>query len=305
MKKMFVVFGFMMTLPVWADPTIGYNNNSYTYNNATTTGDNMCVVDVLETYTGPANLTAQWGPNEIQLRWYNNNTQIIPAVASQTCDYAGGLTIPATAPSRVGYNFAGWHVRELMSFSSLSLSTGSAAYGKGTSSLTSDTSICYWYNPSISNDWQGGNNATCKTNSKFTELENHEWKTEFSNGTLYGMAHCSKKPGNHSSYTWPQTSDTTIAQWQTTTVNELDTYSGTGVASEAKYCWCKATGWKASNQSTVKGSSSPLAWVFRSDAAGSASDCANDCARLCAFTAQNYSAFRAALFTPTNANNAD
>ena len=254
MKKMFVMMGMMMILPALADPTIGYDNGSYTYNETTTDGSNMCVNNVLETYSGTANLTAQWEANEIKLRWYNNNTQIIPSTESQTCDYAGALNLPAN-PTRTGYTFAGWHARETMNFSSLSLSTGTVAYGKGTSG---NTSVCYWYNPSVDNDWHGGA-AECKTNSQYTELENHEWKTTYSNGTLYGMAHCSTKPGNHSSYTWPQTSDATIAQWQTSTINELDTYNGNDAASEAKYCWCKATGWKGDGQTSVKGSVSPLA----------------------------------------------
>jgi hypothetical protein len=51
-KKMFVVFGLMMILPAFAT---GISPND--------TGDNMCVVDVLETYTGPANLTAPSSPS--------------------------------------------------------------------------------------------------------------------------------------------------------------------------------------------------------------------------------------------------
>ena len=286
---MIIALGVICGTNAYADPAIGYDNGSYT-----TDGENMCVYDVLDTYTGPANLQAQWNANKIQLRWYNNNTQVI-ASESTTCNYDSILTIPQTDPTRTGYTFAGWHVREAMTFSSLSLSTGTVAYGKGTSSLSSSTSICYWYNPNESSDWQGGNNATCKTNSNFTELENHEWKTTFSNGTLYGMAHCSKKPGNHSSYSWPQTSDTTIAQWQAPSMSVLDTYDGNDAAAEAKYCWCKATGWKALNQTSIKASDTPLAWVFR-NGYGSASNCASSCARGCAHYARYDSAFRAALF---------
>ena len=288
MKKMFVVFGMMMTMTALADPTIGYDNGSYTYNETTTDGSNMCVNNVLETYSGTANLTAQWEANEIKLRWYNNNTQIIPSTESQTCDYAGALTLPAN-PTRTGYTFAGWHVRETMNFSSLSLSTGTVAYGKGTSG---NTSICYWYNPTESENWQGGTNAACITNNNFTDLENHEWKTTYSNGTLYGMAHCSKKPGDNHSGSW---SAATRTDWETATINELDTYNESDAASEAKYCWCKATGWKADGQTSVKGSLSPLAWVFYS-ARGSASNCATYCASYCARIAQGYSGFRAALF---------
>ena len=295
MKKMFILSAFV-TLPLYADPDIGYANNVYTSN-----GAGMCVYSVLDTYAGDANLRAEWQRNQIRLRWFNNNTQIIPSNdTANTCNYDSTLTVPSNTPSRTGYAFAGWRVRETMNFSSLSLSTGTVAYGKGTNGIDSNTSICYWFNPTESENWQGGSNAACKTNSNFTELENHEWKTEYtsgtSKGTLYGMAHCSKKPGDRHDYTWPVASR---SDWETATVAELDAYSSN---EEAKYCWCKATGWKAEGQTSVKGSLSPLAWVFIGDA-GSASNCTAHCAYYCASNARNNSAFRAALFL--GADNAD
>ena len=283
MKKIVLIFA-LLSLPAFATD-IPYTNDSYT--------SSTCDSGVLQHDSGTVRLRARYEPNTINIRWYNNNTEITPAnTAANTCDYDDDLTLPNTQPTRTGYTFAGWRVRETMNFSSLSLSTGTAAYGKG-------TSVCYWYNPNESFDWQGGSNAACKTNSNFTELENHEWKTTYSNGTLYGMAHCSKKPGNNSSYTWPRTSDATIVQWQTSTINELDTYNESDAASEAKNCWRKATGYKSSSSAEIQGSASPLAWVFR-NAHGSASYCASNCAYECANFARFYSAFRTALFLPIN-----
>ena len=103
------------------------------------------------------------------------------------------------------------------------------------------------------------------------------------------MAHCSKKPGNHHSGAW---SAATRTDWETATVAELDAYSSN---EEAKYCWCKATGYKSSSSAEIQGSVSPLAWVFDYDR-GSAYNCAAGCALYCAYAALYYSAFRAALF---------
>jgi hypothetical protein len=239
----------------------------------------MCVYDVLSTYTGPANLQAQWDANKIKLRWYNENTQIIPATESKTCEYDLGLTIPATNPTRTGYTFAGWHVRPVTTFSALGLSTGIERWGKGTG--------CY--HGVGSND---AVNVACNSDPHFTEMNIHEWQVLYdANGkTLYGEAHCSAKSGNNSSYTWPQTDATAIAQWQTPTKAALDAVSG-----EKKYCWCKATGYKANSTAIKQGADTPLAWVFNYDY-GSASICARNCAYYCAYYARYASAFRAALF---------
>jgi len=289
MKKIFVVLGLITALPAFADPTIGYDNGSYTYNESTTDGSNMCVYDVLDTYTGPANLQAQWDANEIQLRWFNENTQIIPANESKTCEYDLGLTIPATAPSRTGYTFAGWHVRPVTTFSNSALSmtsTGLERWGKG-HVVNTTTPYCYHK--------LGDGNADhvdCNSDPHFTEMNIDEWQMRYDNNgkTLYGMAHCSGKSGNNSDNTWPQTSDTTISQWQVLNKSTLESASG-----EKKYCWCKATGYKANSSAIKQGADTPLAWVF-SYAHSSASLCAAGCAFRCAYYAQTNSAFRAALF---------
>jgi len=289
-KKIFVVLGLITALPALADPTIGYDNGSYTYNESTTDGSNMCVYDVLDTYTGPANLQAQWNANKINLRWFNENTQIIPATESKTCEYDLGLTIPATAPSRTGYTFAGWHVRPVTTFSNSALSmtsTGLERWGKG-HVVNTTTPYCYHAAPGESS----ASAVDCNSDPHFTEMNIDEWQMRYDdNGkTLYGEAHCSAKAGNNSSYTWPQTDATAIAAWQTPTKAALDAVSG-----EKKYCWCKATGYKANSTAIKQGADTPLAWVFTFDR-GSASSCARDCAYYCASFARSYSAFRAALF---------
>ena len=291
MKKMFVMMGMMMVLPALADPTIGYDNGSYTYNETTTDGSNMCVNNVLETYSGTANLTAQWEANEIKLRWYNNNTQIIPSTESQTCDYAGALNLPAN-PTRTGYTFAGWHVRPLTTFSNSGLGmtgTGLERWGKGHTLNT--TPYCYHKLGEGNTD-----HVDCNSDPHFTEMNLDEWQMKYDdNGkTLYGMGYCSGKSGNNSDFTWPQTDAAAIAAWQTPTKAALDAVSG-----DKRYCWCKATGYKSSSSAEIQGSVSPLAWVFYYEI-GSASACATGCAVNCAYGARVRSAFRAALFTPSD-----
>jgi hypothetical protein len=129
-----------------------------------------------------------------------------------------------------------------------------------------------------------------------------EWQMRYDdNGkTLYGMGYCSGKSGNNSDYTWPQTDAAAISQWQVLNKSTLESASG-----EKRYCWCKATGYKANSTAIKQGADTPLAWVFSYDY-GSASLCANGCAANCvasAARAQYYSAFRAALFR--GANNAE
>ena len=284
-KRIFVVLAIMLTFPALADPIIGYTNDSYTTN-----GENMCVYDMLETYTGPVNLTAQWDANEIKLRWYNNNTQIIPATESKTCDYAGGLTIPAPAPSRVGYNFAGWHVRPVTTFSNSGLGmtgTGLERWGKG-HVLNTTTPYCFHAAP----DESSASVVDCNSSSHFTEMNLDEWQVRYDNNgkTLYGMAYCSGRSGNNGGYTWSQTNDTTIAQWQVANKSTLESASG-----EKKYCWCKATGYKVNSTATKQGSDVSLPWVV-SFLFGSVSNCASYCVAYCANYAQSDSAFRSALF---------
>lgn len=85
------------------DPDISVND----------TGTGMCVYDVLDTYSGTAGLKARWEPNEIDLYWYSDDTQITNVSNSaNSCSYAGGLTVPAT-PTKTGYTFNGWKVRGL------------------------------------------------------------------------------------------------------------------------------------------------------------------------------------------------
>ena len=99
MKKLLLVSLFIFTLPAIGS---GINANS---------ASAPCTNNTLETYSGNSNLQADWQPNEIQLRWYNENERLTVQQSAQSCTYDGTLTIPSTQPTRTGYTFAGWEVR--------------------------------------------------------------------------------------------------------------------------------------------------------------------------------------------------
>ena len=78
---------------------------------ASNTSSAPCTNNTLETYSGNSNLAADWQPNTINLRWYNENEKLTVQQSAQSCTYDGTLTIPSTPPTRTGYTFAGWAVR--------------------------------------------------------------------------------------------------------------------------------------------------------------------------------------------------
>ena len=139
---------------------------------STDDGVGMCVEPVLGTYTGPANLQADWEGNPIDIRWYNNNSLIIPTnTASNGCVYGttsgtGALTLPATAPTRVGYTFNGWTIRPQTTFSNSALgmsSTGLERWGKG-HVVNTTTPYCYHAAPGESS----ATNVACNSDPHLT-----------------------------------------------------------------------------------------------------------------------------------------
>nr|MBQ0091188.1 InlB B-repeat-containing protein [Candidatus Enterousia merdequi] len=66
-----------------------------------------CDSETLETNSGSTTLTAEWTANTITLKWYNGDTQY----STNTCTYDSGITLPLQ-PTKTGYNFVGWKVKE-------------------------------------------------------------------------------------------------------------------------------------------------------------------------------------------------
>ena len=231
------------------------------------TDSSQCDNDVLSTYDGSANLTANWQGNPISVTWYNGDTQY----DSNQCTYGGNLTMPSNIPTREGYTFRGWRARQAAcSLSSLDTSISGTWYASKGS-----TGYCYYYN----NDTDDEVDGDC-SDSHFAGLNNSEWETNFSYGTVKGMAKCSGLSGGNNNRTW---SDPSRA-----TESELTSASG-----EKKYCWCAATSYTpdGGNQCNIASPS----WVFY-NGHGSASGCAGNCASHCAGGVQSFADFRRAVF---------
>ena len=88
-----------------------FTTDSFASGIASNSASAPCTNNTLETYSGNSNLAADWQPNTINLRWYNENEKLTVQQSAQSCVYDGGLTIPSTPPTRTGYTFAGWAVR--------------------------------------------------------------------------------------------------------------------------------------------------------------------------------------------------
>ena len=74
-------------------------------------GKSMEFRDTLFTNTtviGPATCEA----NNIALKWYNDNTEVVPENnAAEQCIYNETITVPTNEPSKTGYTFGGWKLR--------------------------------------------------------------------------------------------------------------------------------------------------------------------------------------------------
>ena len=247
MKKVLLLLLSVFSSPAFAS---GINANS---------ASAPCTNNTLETYSGNTNLQADWAPNTIDLRWYNNNTLLTVQSTANTCIYDGALTIPATEPTRTGYTFVGWQVRPEIDFGTIPTNVvGTECWAKGSIK-------CYYLNTSLTD-------IACDADDAIKELQQQEWSTKYSHGTLYGIATCSTTGG---------TQDTPGTPAQNTGIN----------------CWCKATGYKATNSNIINASKKTLPWIFYS--ATDTSNCLGTCAIACASYAKGTQKQKK-LFTPVS-----
>ncbi len=221
LSTIFIVSG------VFADPDID-------------TATASCSDDVFNSNTGPVNIEVNWEPNEINLHWYNGNTEIqnVP-VASQSCVYDDSLTPPSTIPTREGYTFRGWRPRDLTC---------------GLSHV--DTSVYGTWNATYGR-WkpQNGSNGFTMQNYFGTEnsddLNNGEWAVTFNYGTLNGGSKCSVTNGTFA-------------------------VQGTPSDTSGENCWCQATKYTPSGENQCFVSSTP--WVFMPCSQDCSSRCSYCCA---------------------------
>ena len=251
----FATFAFIFSVPSFAACTSGLNG----------TCDHKCRNSEVGTYSGTSNIQATWEPNTIALHWYNGDDEIqnVPS-ASQSCTYDDSLTPPSTIPTRTGYTFKGWRVKQ---FPQCNLSGLDASIG-----VDRDADYVAWQPINGSSGYtvaqaidDGDINPGTDHSS---ELSNGEWRIIFSYGTVKGRAKCSNTNGNYATV-------------------------GTPSNTNGKYCWCAATSY-VPNGGTQCNVASP-SWVFDNNN-GSASECALYCAIDCAGGIVNDTDFRRAVF---------
>ena len=261
MKKLFLLFLLLFT------------TDSHSSGIASNTNSAPCTNTTLETYSGNSNLSADWQPNEIQLRWYNGNTLMNVQSSANTCVYDGALAVPQTAPTRTGYTFDGWTVRPEIDFAATipTEDNGIEVWAKG---ISKNADYC-WYNNRVTSDDEYAQPVNCNSDSTYNELQPYEWKMRFVHGDLYGMVGCSTTSGSPS------------------TIKNLIIDSG-------NYCWCKVTGYRANNASVISGPASALFWVYQHDDGGNVTICLQYCVRHCVNAVWKSAYTRALLFTPAN-----
>ena len=279
MKKLFILFLCLFVVDSFAS---GIASNA---------ASAPCTNNTLETYSGNSNLSADWQPNEIQLRWYNNNTLMDVQSAANTCTYDDTLTVPTTAPTRIGYTFAGWTVRPEMDFSTLNFNDLHFVYPNATSHSINA--------PSVNNNFNSGDGdncmfthgvgdrlyESCYDEANYGDLQLYEWKINFyDNSTMYGTGKCSAKSGDNNNDTWNNAS----SNWRAT-YSELESASG-----EQLYCWCQLTGYKPNNNNAMYGPNKSLPWIF-AYTRPSNSGCLSGCAMWCSAKFISYSGLRNAM----------
>jgi len=221
MKKLVVLFLLMFSTASFAS---GIDANAT---------DASCDNTTLETYSGTANVEINWIPNTIQTRWYDGNTLIDTTNTNAgSCEYDDVLNRP-TNPTRTGYTFTGWTVRPEIDFSTLPTNEmGTESYGRGK----------YGYLGCYKETLGAGEQDFCKTEdfiTGFSDLNDFEWKTIFSWGTLYGMSMCSSTSGTNGEIGNPV---------------EL---------ADGLHCWCKSTGYIPHGTNT-KYAPISAGWVYQS-----------------------------------------
>ena len=261
MKKLFLTSAI---IAVMSYPAIALDANNHIQPSPT----NDCVETTLGTATGPANLEADWTANTINLEWYNEDTKLTVPTTSNTCRYDGQITLPSTNPTKTGYTFRGWQVRQqtLDLMALIGVTEAGASYA--------------W----INNNGQFGEDKSSHGQSYYGINGNNTWAVDYgTNGMLIGQGRCSTTPGtaNFNGANSTFSTETNIA----------DETGQTG----ARYCYCGVTGYKDTNGNMQSLSS---AWVFYYDFLGAslcASSCASGCSRNLGSVGSPDLAFRAAV----------
>ena len=251
-----------------------------------------CNKETLSAHGEQAVLNARFEPNTIALHWYNGNDELTVPAASQSCMYDGTLTPPATIPTKTGYTFKGWRVKQ--ADTSCFASQVCGLNGSAVSGLTYDNndSTAFGY---YSNDGQ------YKQNESTYGLTAGGWAVkDTSGGIVKGIASCNSTMPTIMETIMTAMGNGTMTQEQaqaaiygscaSDAIKPGNTFSS---SSSGQYCWCKMNSYTPSGGSACNVASP--SWVFGYDI-GSASYCATLCASYCAGYVVGIADFRRALF---------
>ena len=148
----------------------------------------------LSTYTGPANLTAQWQGNTINVTWYDGED----TYESNSCTYGGTLYVPS-APNKTGYTFRGWRVRPVLTPQTFDLTTLDPTIG---------------YNNYAFDMGGGSYYITNLCNITAQEItESGKYGQCFSYGTVIGTSLCSSSNGTLNTVGTPDESNSGDYCW--------------------------------------------------------------------------------------------
>ena len=257
----FAIFSFVFSAPSFADPDIAPSASSAD-----------CKYAPLETYTGTSNLQADWQPNAIALHWYNGDTELTVPSASQSCVYDGTLTPPATIPTKTGYTFKGWRVRQPQ------CSFASSVCGLSRSVINSLEEVDAGYKS------YDGTFDSKTTEYGLTSVG--EWAATLSNGGMIrGISSCNNTTPN----VWEEALHGMISiSWEEATELLWGSCNGDGIKPNntpfsssvtGPNCWCKITSYTPSGGTACNVSTA--AWVFMPWDISEESDCASLCAPNC------------------------
>ena len=274
----FAIFSILISAPLFATG-VSSGATSADCDNAT-----------LDTYSGTSNLQVDWQPNNIALHWYNGDAEITSGVQT-SCVYDGTLTPPTTIPTKTGYTFKGWRVKQ----------TDTSCFASQVCGLTGNAVNGLTYNIDSNAYGYYSNDGQQTYNTGTYGLAAGGWAVKDTNGGIIkGVASCnSTKPD-----LWDTVKNGMIAGTMTEEqmVNTLwgtcntDTFRPSNTfnsSSTGQNSWCKIESYKP-NSGSVCNVVSP-SWVFYSEDV-SVADCVYDCVSLCAYFVVNYPVFRRAVF---------
>ena len=249
MKKVLLLFLMFFISPVFATG-IG------------ATASAPCDNATLNKYSGTVNAEINWEPNTIGLKWYNGDTQVS---GPTSCVYDGTITVPPQ-PTKLGYTFNGWKVKDVeVDFSTLPTSGEFLEYR----AVQINKGYC-WHRIALASSTESNHKCT----DDYAHLNAFEFEVVFDFGTIYGESLCSSTPGS-------------FAQPGTPTKNN-----------SSSYAWCKVTGYKPSDSNVKRIPTNNISWIFVANTAidSSSRACVYHSALDCAQYIATYEAFRKALF---------